>query len=180
MQKRLEANSYHVMPAVTVHEAYPGHHWHLVTALANERPLRKVLGTPYFIEGWGLYAEVMMREHGFFTDPRDEMCQVEARIFRAARIVVDTSLHTGAMTVEEAVSYMIDNAALPEPTARAEVARYCAWPTQAAAYLTGSLEIERIRARYLGTGKGDLRSFHDALAGSGMLPIALAERAVVG
>lgn len=179
VQKRLESNSRHAVPSISVHEAYPGHHWHLVTAMANPRPVRRVLGTPYFNEGWALYAEIMMKEQGFFTDPRDEMCQVEARLFRAARIVVDTSLHTGTMSFEEAVTFMVDNAALPEPTARAEVARYCNWPTQAAAYLTGSLEIERVRADYLSRGRGDLRTFHDTIAAAGMLPVALAERAVL-
>jgi uncharacterized protein (DUF885 family) len=138
-----------------------------------------VLGTPYFTEGWGLYAEKLMREQGFFTDPRHELCQLDARIFRAARIVVDTSLHLGDMSVEEAVTFMSTKASLSEPTARAEVGRYCSWPTQAASYLTGALEIDRIRDRYFAAGLGDLRTFNDTIAGSGMLPIALAEQAVM-
>jgi uncharacterized protein (DUF885 family) len=145
----------------------------------NKRPIRKVLGTSYFTEGWGLYAEKLMREQGFFTDPRHELCQLDARIFRAARIVVDTSLHTGDMTFEEAVTFMSTKASLSEPTARAEVGRYCSWPTQAASYLTGALEIDRIRDRYLAADLGGLRSFNDTIAGSGMLPIALAEQAVM-
>lgn len=179
VQRRLETNSYHSIPAVSVHEAYPGHHWHLVTVKGNRRPIRKVLGTSYFTEGWGLYAEKLMREQGFFTDPRHELCQLDARIFRAARIVVDTSLHTGDMTFEEAVTFMSTKASLSEPTARAEVGRYCSWPTQAASYLTGALEIDRIRDRYLAADLGGLRSFNDTIAGSGMLPIALAEQAVM-
>lgn len=179
VQKRLETNSYHSIPAVSVHEAYPGHHWHLVTVKLHPRPIRRVLGTPYFTEGWGLYAEKLMREQGFFTDPRHELCQLDARIFRAARIVVDTSLHTGDMSFEEAVTFMSTKASLSEPTARAEVGRYCAWPTQAASYLTGALEIDRIRERYLAADLGGLRSFNDTIAGSGMLPIALAEQAVM-
>jgi uncharacterized protein (DUF885 family) len=179
VQKRLETNSYHSIPAVSVHEAYPGHHWHLVTVKLNPRPIRRVLGTSYFTEGWGLYAEKLMREQGFFTDPRHELCQLDARIFRAARIVVDTSLHTGDMTFEEAVTFMSTKASLSEPTARAEVGRYCSWPTQAASYLTGALEIDRIRDRYLAADTGDLRAFNDTIAGSGMLPIALAEAAVM-
>src|SRR5207302_1670827 len=127
-------------------------------------------------EGWGLYAEDMMRQQGFFTDPRHEMFQYEAMLFRAARIVVDTSLHLGEMSVPEAVEYMMTRANQPEPTARAEVARYCAWPTQASAYLTGCLEILRIRERYLAQSGTDLRDFHATLAGSGALPIALAEQ----
>jgi uncharacterized protein (DUF885 family) len=84
------------------------------------------------------------------------------------------------MTVDEAVAFMSTKATLTEPTARAEVGRYCAWPTQASSYLTGSLEIERIRERFFAERRGDLRAFHDAIAGSGGLPIALAERAVLG
>ncbi len=179
VQKRLETNSRHSIPAVSVHEAYPGHHWHLITVQQKARPIRKVLGTSYFTEGWALYAEKLMREHGFFTDPRHELCQLDARIFRAARIVVDTSLHIGDMDFEEAVTFMSTKASLSEPTARTEVGRYCSWPTQAASYLTGALEIDRIRGRYLTSGAGDITRFNDSIAGSGMLPIALAEQAVM-
>jgi uncharacterized protein (DUF885 family) len=75
---------------------------------------------------------------------------------------------------------MRTKASLSEPTARAEVGRYCTWPTQASSYLTGAIEIERIRAAYLAAGTGDVRAFNDTIAGSGALPIALAERAVAG
>src|SRR5690606_771731 len=95
----------------------------------------------------------------------------------------DTALHMGEMSFEDAVAFMRDRVALPEPTARAEVGRYTAWPTQAASYLTGCLEILRFRERYLEqAGSHDaatLRRFHDTLAASGSLPIALAERAVL-
>jgi uncharacterized protein (DUF885 family) len=177
---RLRTNGFHSMPTISVHEAYPGHHWHFVTLFTHARPIRRVLSSSYFTEGWGLYAERMMHEQGFFADPRDALCHLDARIFRAARIVVDTSLHLGDMTFDEAVAFMQTNASLSEPTAKAEVARYCAWPTQAASYLTGSLEIERMRRDYLDGGHGDLRTFHDTVAASGALPIALAERALRG
>jgi uncharacterized protein (DUF885 family) len=120
-----------------------------------------------------------MREQGFFTDIRQEMAQYEATLFRAARIIVDTGLHIGDMSFDEAVEFMRTNASLPEPTARAEVVRYCAWPTQASAYLTGCLEILRIRSLFLKQPGASLRDFHDRLARSGSLPIALAERAVL-
>ena len=179
-QQRLATNGYHSIPTISVHEAYPGHHWHLTWIKDNPRRVRKLLTSSYFIEGWGLYSEKVMLEQGFYDDPRDEIAAVDARIFRAARIIVDTSLHLGEMTVDEAVTFMSTKASLTEPTARAEVARYCSWPTQAASYLTGSLEIERIRARWFAENNGDLRAFHDTIAGSGMLPIALAERATLG
>jgi uncharacterized protein (DUF885 family) len=178
--KRLATNSFSSIPTISVHEAYPGHHWHLTWSLAQPRPLRKVVGTAYFVEGWGLYAEELMKEQGFFTDPRHELCQVDARLFRAARMVVDTSLHLGEMTPDDAVTFMSTKASLSEPTARAEVARYCSWPTQAASYLTGALEIARLRDRWFAEARGSLREFHDAIGGSGRLPLNLAERAVLG
>jgi uncharacterized protein (DUF885 family) len=191
VQQRLESNNHGSIPTTSVHEAYPGHHWHLSWSKLNASRLRRVLGTPYFTEGWALYSERVMRERGFFTEPLQELYHLEATIFRAARIVVDTSLHLGDMSFEEAVAFMTTKVPLPEPTARAEVGRYCWWPTQASAYLTGCLEILRIRQRWLeARGLGDvtpadldagvLREFHDQLAGSGRLPLGLAERAVLG
>ena len=183
IQKRLASNSFPGIPTTAVHEAYPGHHWHLVMSKANPSRLRQVFRTPYFSEGWALYAERMMREQGFFSDLRHEMNQYEATIFRAARIVVDTSLHMGEMTWDEAVDFMTSRTGLTEPTARAEVTRYCAWPTQASSYLTGCLEIVRIREAFFARrGASDtdaLRAFHDGITSSGGLPIALAERAVL-
>ncbi len=157
---------------MSVHEAYPGHHWHLVTAKDSGRPVRHLLHSSYFAEGWALYTERMMREQGFFTDPRQELMQLKDRLFRAARIVVDTGLHTGEMGFEEAVTFMTDRVGLPEPTARAEVGRYCSWPTQASSYLTGSLEIEAVRDRWTGS----LKEFHDRVARLGCMPVALHER----
>jgi len=191
IQKRLAANSYGHIPTTTVHEAYPGHHWHLVVRKTSSRRLRRVLGTPYFNEGWGLYAERLMRERGFFTEPIQELNHLKATLFRAARIIVDTSLHLGEMDYEEAIRFMVEKTATPEPTARAEVGRYCWWPTQASAYLTGCLEILRIRDRFLesrGLPAGSaasapvavMREFHDRLAASGSLPLGLAERALLG
>lgn len=176
--ERLESNSHNTIPTVSVHEAYPGHHWHLIVAQAAARPIRKVIGSSYFTEGWALYVESMMREEGLYDDPRHELCVSDARIFRAARIVVDTALHCGDMTFEEGVAFMRDRYTMAEPTARAEVGRYCTWPTQASSYLTGALEIERMRRRWFAEQRGSLRDFHDRLAGSGMLPFGLAERAL--
>lgn len=177
VEQRLRTNSRASMPTITAHEAYPGHHWHLTTAAGGTRTIRKVLTTPYFSEGWGLYAERVMREHGFFTEPAHDLAHLDARIFRAARIVVDTSLHVGEMSFDEAVDFMAAKSSLSPATARAEVRRYCAWPTQAAAYLTGALQIERIRDRWREAHPdAPLRAFHDRLAGSGALPLGLAER----
>ena len=182
VQKRLEGNCSAGIPTTAVHEAYPGHHWHLVMAKGNPSPVRRVFGTAYFNEGWALYAERVMREQGFFTDPKHLLYQYEATIFRAARIVVDTSLHMNEMTFDEATKHMVEKGNLTEPNARAEVGRYCSWPTQASSYLTGMLEIMDIRTRWLARrGASDrpaLRAFHDAITGAGMLPTTLAERAI--
>lgn len=191
IDKRLSSNSHASIPAVSVHEAYPGHHWHLVMRRLHASRLRKVLSTPYFNEGWALYAERMMRERGFFDDPMVQLNQLESSIFRALRIVVDTSLHMGEMTFDEAVARMHTSLAMSEPTARAEVGRYCAWPTQASSYLTGCLGILDIRGRWLAArGLGHvavadldpaiLREFHDGIAAAGSLPIGLAERVMLG
>jgi uncharacterized protein (DUF885 family) len=178
-ERRLAANSFQSIPTVTVHEAYPGHHWHLTWMKANPRRVRQIVHSSYFSEGWALYAEKMMREQGYFADDSTLLGHVNARIWRAGRIVVDVGLHVGDMSVEDAVSFMRDRIGLTEPVARAEVGRYCQWPTQAPSYLTGSLEIERMRKRFLAAKGSDLRQFHDLIAGTGALPIPLAERALV-
>ena len=182
VQQRLEGNCSAGIPTTAVHEAYPGHHWHLVMAKSNPSHARRIFGTSYFSEGWALYAERVMREQGFFTDPKHLLYQYEATIFRAARIVVDTSLHMGEMTFDEAVKFMVAKGNLTQPNARAEVGRYCSWPTQASSYLTGMLEIVDVRTRWLArrgaTDRPALRAFHDAITSAGMLPTSLAERAI--
>ena len=182
VQKRLEGNCSAGIPTTAVHEAYPGHHWHLVMAKQNGSDIRRTHFTSYFAEGWGLYAERVMREQGFFTDPRHLLFQYEATLFRAARIVVDTSLHTKEMSFDQAVDFMVKNANLTPPNAKAEVGRYCSWPTQASSYLTGMLEIIDIRTRWLAKrGSADraaLRAFHDAITSTGSIPTSLAERAI--
>jgi uncharacterized protein (DUF885 family) len=176
VRQRLRTNSRAQIPSVAVHETYPGHHWHLAWMAGNSRRVRKIFRTPYFAEGWALYVERMMHEQGYFTTPQTELAHLDCRIFRAARIVVDTALHCGEMTVEEAETFMSTKASLSPGTAKGEVSRYCAWPTQAPSYLTGAIEIENIRAEF----DGDLRKFHDVLAGSGGLPLGLARMAALG
>jgi uncharacterized protein (DUF885 family) len=182
---RLATNNRHGLWSITVHEAYPGHHWHFawladISGRAGARPLRSIFGSTYFVEGWGLYTEDLLREQGFFATPEQELCQRDFRAFRAARIIVDTSLHLGEMSIEQAVDFMSTKASLSRDTAQAEVLRYCAWPTQASSYLTGALEIARLRQRWLHEARGSLRDFHDRAAGSGRLPVSLVERALFG
>jgi len=172
VRQRLRTNSRAQMPSIAVHEAYPGHHWHLSYMAGNPRTVRKVFRTPYFTEGWALYVEKLLHEQGYFDTPATELAHLDCRIFRAARIVVDTALHCEDMSIEEAETFMATKASLSPGTAQGEVNRYCAWPTQAPSYLTGALELDRIAAAWT----GDRRELHDRLAGSGGLPLAIAER----
>jgi uncharacterized protein (DUF885 family) len=176
-ESRLRGNSFMQIPAVTVHEAYPGHHLHFAAATGTNL-LRQVLTSTYMIEGWGLYVEQMMGEQGYYRSDTARLGQLAARLFRAGRMVVDTSLHLGDMTIEEAITFMAERCDLPEPMARGEVLRYCAWPTQASAYLTGAMEIERMAGRWAAGGHGTLPEFHQALVTSGKLPLGVAARAI--
>ncbi|MGW0805695.1 DUF885 domain-containing protein [Nonomuraea sp. NPDC002799] len=175
VRQRLRTNSRAQMPSIAVHEAYPGHHWHLSYMAGNPRTVRKVFRTPYFTEGWALYVEKLLHEQGYFDTPATELAHLDCRIFRAARIVVDTALHCEDMSVEQAETFMATKASLSPGTAQGEVNRYCAWPTQAPSYLTGAIEIDRIRESF----QGSLKDFHDKIAGSGGLPLGLAEQAAL-
>lgn len=184
VEQRLRTNARAQLPTISVHEAYPGHHWHISWAAGRAPTVRAVHRSTYFVEGWALYAEGMMREQGYFTDPAHELAHLDARILRAVRIVVDTALHCGDMTPEQAEQHMVTKASLTPGTAAGEVTRYCAWPTQAPSYLTGCLEIEQLHADW-DKARGDadvasLRAFHDTVAGSGALPLGLARRAALG
>ncbi len=176
-EARLRSNSFFEIPAVTVHEAYPGHHLHFAAANVTNM-VRQVLTSTYMVEGWGLYVEQMMAEQGYYESDQARLGQLSARMFRAGRMVVDTSLHLGEMTMDEATAFMAERCGLPEQTAQGEVLRYCSWPTQASAYLTGALEIERMAGRWTAGGMGSLAEFHHALVTSGKLPLGVAARAI--
>jgi uncharacterized protein (DUF885 family) len=174
---RLRSNSFFEIPGVTAHEAYPGHHLHFAAA-QRTNALRQVLTSTYMTEGWGLYVENMVGEHGFYLTPEARLGQLSMRLFRAGRIVVDTSLHLGEMSIDEATTFMAERCGFPVPTAHREVLRYCSYPTQASSYLTGALEIERMAREWTGSGQGTLAAFHDALTRSGKLPLGVAARAI--
>jgi uncharacterized protein (DUF885 family) len=174
---RLRSNSFFEIPGVTAHEAYPGHHLHFAAA-QRTNALRQVLTSTYMTEGWGLYVENMVGEHGFYGTPEARLGQRSMRLFRAGRIVVDTSLHLGEMGIDEATTFMAERCGFPVPTAHREVLRYCSYPTQASSYLTGALEIERMAGEWTRSGRGTLAAFHDALTRSGKLPLGVAARAI--
>lgn len=171
----LRDHSAYEIPAIALHEGYPGHHVQFLNAHALSRPLRRVLWTPVTVEGWALYCEQMMSEEGFFAMPEERFFQQIARLLRAVRVIVDIGLHTRGMSYEDAVDLMIDRARLDRAHAEAEVRRYCAEPAYQLAYAVGERELRRLREGYR-QARGDayvLREFHAAVLAYGGLPVSL-------
>jgi uncharacterized protein (DUF885 family) len=170
------------MRTLAFHEAIPGHH--LQIALSFEMQgvpfFRRVIPFTAFSEGWALYAERLAAEQGFHPTPLDHAGQLQAELFRAARLVVDTGLHAKRWTREQAIDWMARNTGLPESDVVAEVERYIVDPGQACGYKIGQLEILRLRERARGAlgPEFDLREFHDVVLGGGSLPMLLLERVV--
>lgn len=165
--------------ALAYHEGIPGHHMQLAIAqeLEGLPQFRTLGGHTAFIEGWALYAEEIPRELGLYTDPYKEFGQLGMEIFRAARLVVDTGIHSKKWTREEAVQYYLENIPNPEGDVRAEIDRYIVWPGQATAYLIGKLKVIELRKR-AEAELGDLfdvREFHDAVLTRGSVPLDILE-----
>ncbi|MBV8686293.1 MAG: DUF885 domain-containing protein [Alphaproteobacteria bacterium] len=163
------------LPALTAHEAVPGHHNQI--ALQQELSLppfrRDFSSFTAFTEGWALYAESLGEEMGLYDTPAKKMGQLSYQAWRAARLVVDTGIHAKGWTKAQAVAFMRENTALTDANIDAEVNRYISWPGQALAYKLGELKIRELRARAqraLGT-RFDLRRFHDAVLGQGSVPL---------
>lgn len=163
------------VPALTVHEAVPGHHHQI--ALQQELPMPdwRRHGTFFtaFVEGWGLYSERLGIEMGLYDTPAKDMGRLSYEMWRATRLVVDTGIHSKGWSKEQAVRFMTDNTALSAANIDAEVNRYISWPAQALAYKLGELKIRELRSRaekQLGD-KFDLRRFHDAVLGQGAVPL---------
>jgi uncharacterized protein (DUF885 family) len=170
------------MEALTLHEAVPGHH--LQVALAQELPdlpeWRKYNSYTAFAEGWGLYAESLGPEMGFYQDPYSKFGQLTYEMWRAARLVVDTGLHSMSWTRQQAIDYCKANTAKTEHEIEVEVDRYIVIPGQAVGYKVGELKIKELRAyaeKELGP-KFDIRAFHDHILGNGQLPLALLEKQI--
>lgn len=164
------------------HEAVPGHN------MQGDIQVRQTGGpmfrafTSYvaFGEGWGLYAEAMCKEMGAFPDIAADFMRLDAELFRAARLVVDTGIHAKGWTEEEAVAYLNQTGRQPPETARSEVRRYITLPGQATGYKIGMLKILELRAKAqaaLGT-RFDIKGFHDLLIASGSQPLSILERRV--
>jgi uncharacterized protein (DUF885 family) len=167
--------------SIAYHEGIPGHHLQISIAqeLQDVPAFRKFGGYTAYQEGWGLYAERLGKDMGFYQDPYSDYGRLEADNWRAIRLVVDTGVHSQHWTRQQMVDYFHDHSAIDETSIQAEVDRYIAWPGQATAYKIGQLKILELRERAkkaLGD-KFDLRAFHDEVLDSGALPLdVLSER----
>ena len=163
------------IPALTVHEAVPGHHMQIALQQELEMPdwRRNTAFFTAFVEGWGLYSERLGIEMGLYDTPQKDMGRLGYEMWRASRLVVDTGIHAKGWTKDQAVAFMKDNTTLTDANIDAEVNRYISNPGQALAYKLGELKIRELRARAekeLGD-KFDLRHFHDAVLGQGAVPL---------
>jgi len=166
----------HGIPPMVAHEAYPGHHLHLVNAQGLGSEVRRHIWTPIMVEGWALYSEQLMEEGEYYTSVEARLFRLVNLLWRAVRVVLDVGLHTRGMTPAEAVDYMVEHLPIERSNAEAEVRRYCAWPTYQLCYAVGRRELLRLRDAYVareGSGYRP-RRFHDELMGYGGLPVSLA------
>jgi uncharacterized protein (DUF885 family) len=170
------------MEALTLHEAVPGHHLQISIAqeLKEMPKFRKYSGYTAFGEGWGLYAENLGEEMGFYTDPYSKYGQLSYEMWRAIRLVVDTGLHSKNWTRDQAIDYFTNNMAKSRIEIEVEVDRYIVWPGQALAYKVGQLKFLELRRRAEDKlkAKFNVRKFHDVVLGQGAIPMDLLEKEV--
>jgi uncharacterized protein (DUF885 family) len=162
----------------SIHEAYPGHHLQLDIARRHRSLTRLLTEAPEFVEGWGMYSELMMREHGFDDGPEFRLILHTDAIWRACRIILDVRLHRGELSVDEAVDFLVEHTRFERDNAASEVKWYTYRPTYPLSYLLGRtllLELRSAEQRRLGDAFS-LRDFHDALLRNGSLPISFHRR----
>jgi uncharacterized protein (DUF885 family) len=169
---------------VAFHEAVPGHHLQLsrLQLLTDLPALQRQRSLPVFSEGWGLYAEQLAEEAGLYADDRGLLGSISSALMRAVRLVVDTGLHYYGWSRERALEFMTEHVPMPREFLAAEIDRYVVMPGQALAYLTGKLEIIRLREeaqRRLGPDF-DLPAFHAAVLDHGSLPMPTLTRSIAG
>ena len=170
------------MRTLAYHEAVPGHHFQIAIAqeLKDLPIFRRMVPFTAFAEGWALYAERLAWEAGFEKNPMDNLGRLQAEMFRAVRLVVDTGMHAKHWTREQAIQYMSDNTGMGDDEVTAEIERYLVNPGQALAYKVGMLKILELRekARAELGPKFDLREFHDQVLRNGSMPMEILERVV--
>ncbi|GAA4332525.1 DUF885 domain-containing protein [Mucilaginibacter gynuensis] len=179
----LDATKFNItsgMESLFLHEAIPGHHYQISLTQENTslpKFRRFLIFENAYVEGWALYCESLGKELGLYTDPYQHMGALGDEMHRAIRLVVDVAIHTKGMTREQAIKYMMDNEAISEQGATAEIERYMGIPAQALGYKTGALKIRELRNRYeslLGS-KFNLAEFHDQVLKDGAMPLSVFE-----
>lgn len=178
----LDRRPLYEIEALTLHEAVPGHH--LQISLAREQTslpeYRRNFYTSAFGEGWGLYAEYLGIEMGFYQDPYSDFGRLTYEMWRAARLVVDTGMHTMGWSRQQAIDFLASNTALSMHNVTTEIDRYISWPAQALSYKLGELTIKKLRKeaqQQLGHDF-DLREFHDVVLRNGSVPLSILEQQV--
>ncbi|MEL6857212.1 MAG: DUF885 domain-containing protein [Pseudomonadota bacterium] len=171
----LDQRPLYELPALSAHEAVPGHHLQIALAqeLQDVPEFRKSYYATAFGEGWGLYSEKLAGEAGFYRTPYERFGQLSYEMWRACRLVADTGLHHYGWSREQAEACFNENTALAPLNIQTEVTRYIGWPGQATAYKVGELKILELRARAkeaLGEAY-NIRDFHDVLLGAGAMPL---------
>ncbi len=173
-----EAHILSDIPGTVWHEAYPGHHLQFVYAKDNPSLVRRLNGSPMLSEGWGFYCEELASETGYYDDPHERLMQLDWRLQRCARVILDVSVHVLGMGYEDAVAFLMDNVGLKRAQAEASVNAYTQQPTYFSSYMLGMLEIVRIREEFrarLGS-RFSLHEFHERLLRCGNIPPALIEQ----
>ena len=180
---KLESRTLYTLPALTAHEAVPGHH--LQGALNQEMgdsipDFRKNLYLSGYGEGWGLYSEYLVDEMGIYTTPYEKFGQLTYEMWRACRLVVDTGIHAFSWTRDQVIDYMSKNTALSLHEINTETDRYIGWPGQALSYKIGELKIRELRKKAeqeLGD-KFDIRDFHEVILAQGTVTLPILEQQV--
>jgi uncharacterized protein (DUF885 family) len=171
------------MPTLSYHEGVPGHHFQIATAqeIKGVPQFRKMVPFTAYQEGWALYTEWLAKEAGWYKDdPFGDLGRLQAELFRAVRLVVDTGIHAQRWTREQAIAYMLEKTGMGEKEVTAEIERYIVSPGQACAYKVGMLKIQELRQRAQTelVGKWDEREFHDVVLKNGALPLEILEQQV--
>lgn len=179
---RLETRPFYVLPALTLHEAVPGHHTQIMLAqeLTEVPKFRQQQYLSAFGEGWALYAEYLGKEAGMYETPYEHFGALTYEMWRACRLVVDVGIHYKGWTREQAVRLMAENTALSLHEVNTEIDRYIGWPGQALSYKMGELTIRALRKeaeQALGE-QFDIRAFHDLVLAEGSIPMETLKRRV--